>query len=154
MIFFARKYLLKSVELFFYFFNNLGGRYFDKGVFCEGDGLDIPLGHPALDFLNNNPNNEEYLDPFGFERFPSAQDVADIVFNINNTDSGNNGRVPHLFMTFGQLMDHDFAYVLHPSGSSSGCKARYVITMIDNEILSSEILVLSVHFSEKDGVNG
>ena len=130
-----KKKLLNTVELFFPSFNNLGGRYFDKGVFCEGDGLDIPLGHPALDFLNNNPNNEEYLDPFGFERFPSAQDVADIVFNINNTDSGNNGRVPHLYMTFGQLMDHDFAYVLHPSGSSSGCKARYVITMIGKEIL-------------------
>ena len=110
---------------FVLFFNTVGGRYFDKGVFCEGDGLDIPLAHPALDFLNNDPTNEEYLDPFGFERFPSAQDVADIVFNINNTDSGNNGRVPHLFMTFGQLMDHDFAYILHPSGSSSGCKARY-----------------------------
>ena len=103
-------------------------------MFCEGDGLDIPAGHPALDFLNKDPLNENYLDPFGFERFPSAQDVSDLVFNINNTDSGNNGRVPHLFMTFGQLMDHDFAYVLHPSSTSSGCKARYQMLLVSDPL--------------------
>lgn len=92
--------------------------------------MDTPLGHPSLDFVNEDPQIQHPQNPFGFYNFPSAQDVSDIVFNINNTDGGNNGRVPHLFMTFGQLMDHDFAYVLHPSGSSSGCKARYLITLI------------------------
>ena len=103
------------------FFVVAGARYFDKGVFREGDGLDTPLGHPSL------PRS-----PFGFD-FKSAQEVSDIVFNINNTDNGNNGRVSHLFMTFGQLMDHDFAYILHPSGSSSGCRARYLILSLPDE---------------------
>ena len=94
---------------------NVGARYFDKGVFREGDGLDTPLGHPSL------PRT-----PFGFG-FKSAQEVSDIVFNINNTDNGNNRRVSHLYMTFGQFMDHDFAYILHPSSSSSGCRARYTL---------------------------
>ena len=108
----------------------IGANYFDVNVFPNGNGLDTPLGHPSLDFVNEDPQIQHPQNPFGFYNFPSAQDVSDIVFNINNTDGGNNGRVPHLFMTFGQLMDHDFAYVLHPSGSSSGCKARYLTTLI------------------------
>lgn len=108
----------------------IGANYFDVNVFPNGNGLDTPLGHPSLDFVNEDPQIQDPQNPFGFYNFPSAQDVSDIVFNINNTDGGNNGRVPHLFMTFGQLMDHDFAYVLHPSSSSSGCKARYLVTLI------------------------
>ena len=108
------------------YINFVGARYFDQGVFPEGDrdGLDTPLSHSSLDVVNEDPQIQDRQNPFGFYNFPSAQDVSEIVFNINNTDSGNNGRVSHLFMTFGQLMDHDFAYVLHPSGSSSGCNSR------------------------------
>ena len=83
--------------------------------------MDTPLGHPLLD--------NRAISKFGLLKFPSAQDISDIVFNINNTDNGNNGRVPHLYMTFGQFMDHDFAYVIHPSSSSSGCQRRYLLTL-------------------------
>ena len=107
-------HLLMSYSLFTF---AEGARYFDEGVFSNGDGLDTPLGHPLLD--------KETVSDFGIN-FPSAQDVSDKIFNINNTDSGNNGKVPHLFMTFGQFMDHDFAYVTHPSSSSSGCESRYL----------------------------
>ena len=106
------------------YINFVGVRYFDQGVFPEGDGLDTPLSHSSLDFVNEDPQIQDPQNPFGFYNFPSAQDVLDIVFTIKNTDSGNYGRVSHLFMTFGQLMDHDFAYVLHLSGSSSGCNSR------------------------------
>ena len=105
-----------SQVFLFLFHNFIGARYFDRGVFSEGNGLDTPLGHPSLPRA-----------PFGFG-FKSAQEVSDIVFNINNTDNGNNRRVSHLYMTFGQFMDHDFAYILHPSSSSSGCRARYLFS--------------------------
>ena len=109
-------------SLFYYFLNFTGGaRYFDEGVFPNGDGLDTPLGHPLLD--------NDVISEFGFNKFPSAQDISDTVFNISNRDDGNKGRVPHLFMTFGQFMDHDFAYVIHPSSTSSGCRRRYLIKM-------------------------
>ena len=118
----------------------IGANYFDVKVFPNGDGLDTPLGHPSLDFVNEDPEIQDPQNSFGFYNFPSAQDVSDIVFNINNTDGGNNGRVPHLFMTFGQLMDHDFAYVLHPSSSSSGCKARYRVILIKYYLINSFVL--------------
>ena len=98
-----------------------GARYFDVGVFRNANGVDTPLGHPLLD--------NRGISKFGLSKFPSAQDISDIVFNINNTDNGNNGRVPHLYMTFGQFMDHDFAYVIHPSSSSSGCQRRYLLSL-------------------------
>ena len=103
-----------------------GARYFDVHVFQNGNGLDTPLGHPLLD--------NRAISKFGLSKFPSAQDISDIVFNINNTDNGNNGRVPHLFMTFGQFMDHDFAYVIHPSSSSSGCQRRYLQTFVRKKV--------------------
>ena len=101
-----------------------GAKYFDQGIFPNGNGLDTPLGHPLVD---NNTVSE-----FGFN-FPSAQDISDTVFNISDTDNGNSNRVPHLFMTFGQFMDHDFAYVIHPSPSSIGCRSRYLITLSGSE---------------------
>ena len=81
-----------------------GARYFDQGIFSNGNGLDTPLSHPLVD--NNT------VSDFGF-KFLSAQNISEPVFNISDTDDGNKDRVPHLFMTFGQFMDHDFAYVIH-----------------------------------------
>ena len=111
----------KKVIILLFFNFTEGARYFDEGVFPNGDGLDTPLGHPILD--------NDVISEFGFNKFPSAQDISDTVFNISNRDDGNKGRVPHLFMTFGQFMDHDFAYVIHPSSTSSGCRRRYLIKM-------------------------
>ena len=88
--------------------------------------MDTPLGHSLLDNTG--------ISKFGLSKFPSAQDISDIVFNINNTDNGNNGRVPHLFMTFGQFMDHDFAYVIHPSSLSSECQRRYLLTLSQKKV--------------------
>ena len=100
-----------------------GAWYFDQGVFSNGNGLDTPLSHPLVD--NNTASD------FGF-KFLSAQDISETIFRINGTDNGNKDRVPHLFMTFGQFMDHDFAYVIHPSPSLIGCKSRYLITLSGN----------------------
>lgn len=71
-------------------------KYFDE------DGLDTPLGHPSL------PDETR-----------SAQEISDIMLDVTFSDLGNNKRVSHIFMTFGQFMDHDFAYVIH--GPSSLC---------------------------------
>ena len=100
-----------------------GAWYVDQGVFSNGNGLDTPLSHPLVD-------NNTVLD-FGF-KFLSVQDISETVFRICDTDNGNKDRVPHLFMTFGQFMDHDFAYVIHPSPSSIGCKSRHLITLSGN----------------------
>lgn len=102
--------------------NIIGARYFDQGIFPEGDGLDTSLGHPSLDFVTEDSQLQEPQNPFGYYNFPSTQDVSDVVFNINKTDSGNSGKVPHLYMTFGQLLDHDFTRF--PFSLTSGCKAR------------------------------
>lgn len=112
----------KTLCLTFSLINIIGARYFDQGIFPEGDGLDTPLSHPSLDFVTEDSPLQEPQNPFGYYNFPSAQDVSDVVFNINNTVSGNNGKVPHLYMTLGQLLDHDFASV--PFSFTSGCKAR------------------------------
>ena len=53
----------------------------------------------------------------------TPQDVSDAVFNITRGNNGNSGRVPHLMMTFGQFLDHDFAYSLH----QDACDNRYGI---------------------------
>ena len=120
-------------------------------MFCEGDGLDTPAGHPTLDSLTEDQQNTGYVDPFGFERFPSAQDVSDLVFNINNTDTGNNGKVPHLFMTFGQFMDHDFAYILHPSSTSTGCRSRYQLPEAPVRRCSSkQVFLKTLQYSQEN----
>ena len=115
----------KNFQYFYYSLSKSieGARYFDQSVFSNGNGLDTPLSHPLVD--NNTASD------FGF-KFLSAQDISETVFRINGTDNGNKDRVPHLFMTFGQFMDHDFAYVIHPSPSSIGCKSRYLITSSGN----------------------
>ena len=100
-----------------------GARYFDQGIFSNSNGLDTPLSHHLVD---NNP-----VSDFGF-KFLSAQDISETVFRISDTDNGNKERVSHRFMTFGQFMDHDFAYVIHPSPLSIGCKSRYLITSSGN----------------------
>ena len=61
--------------------------------------MDTPLGHLSLDFVTEDSQLQEPQNPFGCYNFPSAQDISDVVFNINNTDSGRYGKVPHLYMT-------------------------------------------------------
>ena len=53
---------------------------------------------------------------------PSAQAVSDRMFRIRDEDNGNRKRVSHVFMTFGQFMDHDFAYMMH--GPTDACAER------------------------------
>ena len=78
--------------------------------------------------------------PFGLDA-KTPQDVSDAVFNITRGNNGNSGRVPHLMMTFGQFLDHDFAYSLH----QDACDNRYGInTDYSNVIdISKGALVLS-----------
>ena len=76
----------------------LAAKYFDR------DGLDTPLGHPSLP---------------GFDKTRSVQEISDLMLDVTFTDLGNNKRVSPIFMTFGQFMDHDFAYVIH--GPTSVC---------------------------------
>ena len=95
--------------------------YFDRGVFPSSHpdiGFDTPLGHPSLP------------SPFGVDA-KTPQDVSDAVFNITRGNNGNSGRVPHLMMTFGQFLDHDFAYSLH----QHACDNRYgIVTDYSNVI--------------------
>ena len=91
----------------------LGAVYFDRGVFPSSHpdiGFDTPLGHPSLP------------SPFGVDA-KTPQDVSDEVFNVTFGNNGNSDRVPHLMMTFGQFLDHDFAYSLH----QDACDDRYGI---------------------------
>ena len=76
----------------------LAAKYFDE------DGLDTPLGHPSLTNVGETR---------------SAQEISDFMLDVTFTDLGNNKRVSPIFMTFGQFMDHDFAYVIH--GPTSVC---------------------------------
>ena len=90
-----------------------GAAYFDRGVFPSSHpdiGFDTPLGHPSLP------------SPFGVDA-KTPQDVSDEVFNVTFGNNGNSDRVPHLMMTFGQFLDHDFAYSLH----QDACDNRYGI---------------------------
>ena len=64
-------------------------KYFDE------DGLDTYLGHPSL------PDEPR-----------SAQKISDVMLDVTFTDLGNNKRVSHIFMMFGQFMDHDLAYII------------------------------------------
>ena len=79
-----------------FYFCYVGARYFDR------DGLDTPFGHPFLQ-----------INSFQQERVPTAQEVSDFLFNIVDRDIGNNDKVSHIFMTFGQFLDHDLVYVRH-----------------------------------------
>ena len=76
----------------------LAAKYFDR------DGLDTPLGHPSLRDV---------------DKTRSVQEISDLMLDVTFTDLGNNKRVSPIFMTFGQFMDHDFAYVIH--GPTSVC---------------------------------
>ena len=95
------------------YITSLGATYFDRGVFPSSHsdiGFDTPLGHPSLP------------SPFGLDA-KTPQDVSDEVFNVTFGNNGNSDRVPHLMMTFGQFLDHDFAYSLH----QDACDNRYGI---------------------------
>ena len=92
---------------------SLGATYFDRGVFPSSHpdiGFDPPLGHSSLP------------SPFGSDA-KTSQDVSDEVFNVTFGNNGNSDRVPYLMMTFGQFLDHDFAYSLH----QDACDNRYGI---------------------------
>ena len=107
------------------YITSLEAVYFDRGVFSRKHpdiGFDTPLGHPSL------PR------PFGVDA-KTPQDVSDVVFNITRGNNGNSERVPHLMMTFGQSLDHDFAYSLH----QDACDNRYrIVTEYSNIIDSAE----------------
>ena len=97
--------------------------YFDRGVFSSSHpdiGFDTPLGHPSL------PR------PFGVDA-KTPQDVSDVVFNITRGNNGNRERVPHLMMTFGQFLDHDFALSLH----QDACSNRYGIATEYSNVIDS-----------------
>ena len=70
-------------------------------------GTDLPVGDPTITKFQN--------------RFdvPSAQEVSDLLFRISFRDRGSRNRTSVIFMTFGQFLDHDFAYVIH--GPASLC---------------------------------
>ena len=70
-------------------------------------GTDLPVGDPTITKFQN--------------RFdvPSAQEVSDLLFRISFRDRGSRNRTSVIFMTFGQFLDHDFAYVIH--GPTSLC---------------------------------
>ena len=67
-----------------------GARFFDSR------GLGIPHGHPFLKQRN----------------VPTAQDVSDKIFEIIDKDQGNAKKVSHIYMTFGQFIDHDLVSTL------------------------------------------
>ena len=67
-------------------------------------GTDLPIGDPTI------PT---------FRTIPSAQEVSDLLFRISIRDRGSRNRTSVIFMTFGQFLDHDFAYVIH--GPTSLC---------------------------------
>ena len=48
------------------------------------------------------------------------------MLDVTFTDLGNNKRVSPIFMTFGQFMDHDFAYVIH-GPQACALKRRYFL---------------------------
>lgn len=73
-----------------HFISFTGARYFDPR------GLDTPYGHPFLKQRN----------------VPTAQDVSDKIFEIIDKDQGNAKKVSHIYMTFGQFIDHDLISTL------------------------------------------
>lgn len=94
----------ESLSYYFFIFLQKLKKYFliSAAKYFDEDGLDTPLGHPSL------PDETR-----------CAQKISDIMLDVTFSDLGNNKRVSHIFMTFGQFMDHDFAYVIH--GPSSLC---------------------------------
>ena len=77
-------------------------------------GTDLPVGDPTITKFRNR--NVRFQNRFGV---PSAQEVSDLLFRISFRDRGSRNRTSVIFMTFGQFLDHDFAYVIH--GPASLC---------------------------------
>ena len=77
-------------------------------------GTDLPVGDPTIPQFRNY--NVRFRKRFGV---PSAQEVPDILSRISFRDRGSRKRTSVIFMTFGQFLDHDFAYVIH--GPTSLC---------------------------------
>ena len=71
-------------------------------------GTDLPVGDPNITtYRNRNVGFQNGFD------VPSAQEVSDLLFRISCRDHGSRNRTSVMFMTFGQFLNHDFAYVIH-----------------------------------------
>ena len=75
---------------------------------------DLPVGDPTVPYILTIRNRDVQ---FRNRNVPSAQKVTDLLFRISFRDLGSRNRTSVIFMTFGQFLDHDFAYVVHgPTG--------------------------------------
>ena len=75
---------------------------------------DLPVGDPTVPYILTIRNRDVQ---FRNRNVPSAQTVTDLLFRISFSDLGSRNRTSVIFMTFGQFLDHDFAYVVHgPTG--------------------------------------
>ena len=75
---------------------------------------DLPVGDPTVPYILTIRNRDVQ---FRNRNVPSAQTVTDLLFRISFSDLGSRNRTSVIFMTFGQFLDHDFAYVIHgPTG--------------------------------------
>ena len=66
----------KTLCLTFSLINIIGARYFDQGIFPEGDGLDTPLSHLSLDFVTEDSPLQEpqnHLDTIIFHQHKTFQ---------------------------------------------------------------------------------
>ena len=77
-------------------------------------GTDLPVGDPTITTYGNR-----YVRFQNRFDVPSAQEVSDLLFRISFRDRGSRNRTSVIFMTFGQFLDHDFAYVIH--GPTNQC---------------------------------
>ena len=77
-------------------------------------GTDLPVGDPTITTYGNR-----YVRFQNRFDVPSAQEVSDLLFRISFRDRGSRNTTSVIFMTFGQFLDHDFAYVIH--GPTSLC---------------------------------
>ena len=76
---------------------------------------DLPVGDATVPYILTFRNRDVQ---FRNRNVPSAQKVTDLLFRISFRDLGSRNRTSVIFMTFGQFLDHDFAYVVHgPTGS-------------------------------------
>lgn len=92
--------------------------YSSEAKYFDDDGIDTPIGHPSLTDSSERG-------------FPTAQEVSDTVFVIDRQDFGRSNRVSHIFMTFGQFVDHDITLIEHPTAKKDEdkveCERRYVL---------------------------
>jgi len=62
-----------------------------------------------------------HLQAFTKTVFPSPQEISDHLFQVADKDYNNPARVAHIFMTFGQFIDHDMVII---EGETKKCSAK------------------------------